>query len=121
MRFCAQNCTGKGANAEKSASSDITCCRRFSGLRAGKRYLEMILIWLRGAKALGDSYGTAPRPDPACTPHRRKRKLPGQTAYLCRSGTKFCSAIVSGVATIQELPYRSTLRRLSVSLPLGSR
>jgi len=34
----------------------------FLALMARKRYLEMILIWLRGAKALGDSYGTGPDP-----------------------------------------------------------
>ena len=46
-------------------------------------------------------------------PYKRQDELPGQTAPIRRSGTKFCSTMDSGLATIRELAHRWSLGRLS--------
>jgi hypothetical protein len=82
MFFCVHFFACKRLQNGESASNDISTSFQPSAsrsglpdLRAGERHLEMILVGIRGPKALGDSYSmgtrgstfdpdTGPGPDP---------------------------------------------------------
>jgi len=86
MCFRTQNCTCKPLQSEGSDITDIIQVTTAGSQR-----------WHR---------------DPSRgAPQKRRDKLPGPAAHIRRSGTMFCSTIVSEAATSQRLPRRSTLRR----------